>query len=188
MTDRESEVLAELSAFLNDAAGAHGACVEGLRLLRTEWVRLGAVSLPVNPDAKMWLTTGAPISGSLAYQSWRLADIPRHLADDGPVVNFVGQQWAVAVDTAWEDHFRPRLAAARGAVVSAVTDPVMADLRRIRNDVVHHGGLASDSNAGRCTRLVWARVGVQIIIDRERVAQFMSLRGLAVGFTGPEGT
>lgn len=134
-----SEWLQELSEFLNDAGGAHGFAASGLKFVLERFE--GLPRDPTNPDPKMYMGIGDPNSPEAQqYQVWRLADLPRHLADDGPVVTQIGQQWVVQVFTAWEEYFRPGLAKAFKCEPSDLTYPLLGDLRLLRNDIAHHRG------------------------------------------------
>jgi hypothetical protein len=53
-----------------------------------------------------------------------------------------------------------------------------ADVCRMRNDTVHHRGIATKRNTGRCEVLKWAEVGEPIIVTSQRVAEFMGHFGL----------
>ena len=53
----------------------------------------------------------------------------------------------------------------------------MGDLRHMRNDIVHHRGVASADHTGRCRVLHWQQVDQQISIGLPHVEQFMGLFG-----------
>jgi hypothetical protein len=89
------------------------------------------------------------------------------LDDAGLVAQQIGHQWLLLVFHEWEDEFRPRLAAARAVPVDEVRDPVLGDLRLMRNDIIHHRGLAMATNSERRTRLNWFADGDVMLIDRK---------------------
>ena len=177
MSESVFDVQDAFNAFLNDAAGTHGWALNGLRLLRQDWERrlVGSVA-----DAHVFMSLGAPNDpNTLAYQRWKLANLPARLADDGPVAATIGQQWVVGVYTAWEEHFRARFAAADGKTKAEKTWPIGGDLRLLRHDIVHHRGVATSTNTGKCAVLRWFEAGDQILVTQEMVAGFMRLLGLA---------
>ena len=60
----------------------------------------------------------------------------------------------------WEREVRGRLATALRLDFGDVTSPYFGDLRHLRNDVVHHGGIASQANTGRCQMIRdWFTIG-----------------------------
>jgi hypothetical protein len=63
------------------------------------------------------------------------------------------QQWIVATFAKWELAYRPRFAALFGVAENCVRSDLFGDLRHLRNDIVHHGGIATSGNAGRCSVL-----------------------------------
>lgn len=174
-----SAIWDEFTELMNDLAGAHAFAVVGIICVREEVVPR---SLPdnVGPDS-MWFIGGPPgdpnVPGeAFSYQSWRIQDLPAHLDPDGPVFRALGQQWLVMVVAQWE-HYRKRLADAEGVETSEVEDAVLADLTRMRNDVVHHRGIATQHNTGRCERVKWFKVGEPVHVMAVHVAEFMGYLG-----------
>jgi hypothetical protein len=56
----------------------------------------------------------------------------------------------------------------------------MADAVRLRNDIVHHRGIATKRNAGCAEVLTWFDEGDAILVTTARVAEFMGHFGLTV--------
>jgi hypothetical protein len=48
----------------------------------------------------------------------------------------------------------------------------------MRNDVVHHGGIAQKKNSGRCEVLRWFESGDRMLVRQARVLEFMEHLGL----------
>jgi hypothetical protein len=115
------------------------------------------------------------LPGARPYAQWRVSEALAKVAPNGPVDRWLGQQWIVFTFTIWEHDYRCRLAAAHGVSPSAIAHPLLGDLRLLRNDVVHHGGIATDRNAGRCAVLRWFRPGDDIAITGERFVEFVDL-------------
>jgi hypothetical protein len=175
-------IVGELHEFLNDAAGTLGAAFFGVSLMRD---RLLPMTVDAHPEAQLILGLGDPNDAeAIGYQRWLLASIPERLAKGEPVERAFGQQWIVLVHTGWEHNFRPRLARADAVEVNEVRDDAMSDIRLMRNDVVHHHGVASANNSGKCRILRWADNGDPIVVSKRRVAEFMSHFGL-VAHPGP---
>jgi hypothetical protein len=189
VTERSvSEWLQELAEFLNDAAAAHAFAGAGLQFLleRFEEVSKSVPSDPTNPEPKIILGIGDPNSPEAQpYADLRVADLSARLADAGPVVTQIGQQWVVQVFTAWEEYFRPGLARAYGCQPSDVSYPLLGDLRRLRNDVAHHRGVATKNNSGRCEVVHWVEPGDTILVRGQQVAEFMRLFPWAALQAGP---
>lgn len=177
-------VLAEFRQVLNDLAGTHNAALWGLRLLREFLVSLPTVP-GADPDASLLVGEGDPgaAGGALAYMSWPIKSLPERLADDGPVAEQLGQQWLVLVCTECEDHYRQQIADAAGVTKNDVKFPVMGDVSKMRNDVVHHRGVATKGNSGRCEVLTWFKPGDRMLIPQARVREFMEQLGLTWRFT-----
>jgi hypothetical protein len=93
-------------------------------------------------------------------------------AKGGPVETMLGQQWIVFAFSAWEEGYRRRLADALDCPLDDLRVPLLGDLRLLRNDVVHHRGIASARNAGRCKVLRWFAEVDEIRLDIHRLAEF----------------
>lgn len=176
-THSPSDWVAELAEFLNNAAAAHGFQVMGIKLAREQMATLAARQKPdpANPDSVIHMGVGDPnLPDSEPYAAWRISELPEQLADDGPVMRQIGHEWVVHVYTAWEHHFRPGLASALGLGDEGLRFPLLGDLRRLRNDIVHHRGVATSENTGRSELLGhWFAPGQVILIRGQEVSEFM---------------
>lgn len=129
---------------------------------------------PENPDPQFYMGIGDPnLPASNMYQNWRMSEVRARLLRDGPVVQRLGQQWIVGMSTGWEHEFRPRLADAHGCATDRITHDVFGDLRHMRNDVVHHHGIAQADESGRCKTLQWSTVGQPIEVRGQQYADFV---------------
>lgn len=181
-------LLNEFHGVMNDAAGAHAFAVWGLAMA-TDWTEDPA-NLPPNLHAgsTFYFGHGEPTQGGFHYQRWLWSELPEHLGGQGTVMRHLGQQWLVLVVSHWEDHFRQRFAEYDGlSKKSEFKDPVFGDLNKMRNDVVHHRGIATDRNTGRCEELRWFEPGETIHIMPIHVADFMDYLGLKESMSDVQG-
>lgn len=153
MAESAEAVVAELAAFLSAEVVSTVMALGSLRTLAAQVVSaLEGTSLA--PGESMLVGHSVPDVGwILRFDNVKAARL--HAADvapDGATSRRLTQRLIVSLDTAWEHGFRGRLAAARGLEgPRAVACDFFRDLRRLRNDVVHHHGVATGKNAGRCT-------------------------------------
>jgi hypothetical protein len=147
----------------------------------SEW--MNATVVPGRgPGAMLFMGHGDPnTADGFTWQSWEILSVPERLAEDGPVVRDLGRQWVVMVASQWNDVYRRRFAAASGVDLNEVKDAGMADINRIRNDIVHHDGIATARNCGRCELFTWFAPGEEIRPDMAHVAAFMNYMGLVHG-------
>jgi hypothetical protein len=94
-----------------------------------------------------------------------------------PVSRTLGQQWIVLVASLWNDHYRDRLAQAKGVAKNEVRDRYLADINRMRNDIVHHRGIATAHNTGRCEVLKWFSVGEEMHVYAAHIAELVAYLG-----------
>lgn len=79
------------------------------------------------------------------------------------------------VGALWNEEFRGRCAMANES--ESFDDPGMGDINKMRNDIVHHGAVATSRNTGRCEVFRWFRVGETIPPDggaRRRVHEALA--------------
>src|SRR5690348_13635332 len=171
MTSQESPsaVIDDLRDFMNDALATSSYARMGLIHEREFLSR--PLATAENPDPMIHLGVGDPNEDFAPYSKWTLSVARRQLAADGPVEQRLGQQWIVYTFTAWEHEYRPRLAQAHGIDRDALTIPLFGDLRLLRNDVVHHHGIATDRNSGKCEVLGhWVTLGAANNVTPQRFA------------------
>ncbi len=100
----------------------------------------------------------------------------------------ITQQWLVYLFSAWEDEYRKRLATAHGRTdKNDLQFPLLGDLRHLRNDIVHHRGIASGDNTGKCTVLQgWFFPGDDILLTTDHLTEFAQLFPWPLLRQGPE--
>lgn len=175
MAEPLEQVRLDFLNFLSDAAATHSHAVIALRY----WLDTLA-TLPRVPGATMYVGQGDPnLPESRVYAAWTVDQLEERLGAEGPIAVELGRQWAVTVFAYWESAFRRRFAAALGVPLNAVVDPMMGDLRRLRNDIVHHSAVATREEFGKCEIVGhWAKVGEPIVLTSDQVIDFMDHFGL----------
>jgi hypothetical protein len=175
MAERLDQVTGEFLGFLEDAAATHGHAFAALKFYLDK-----LALLPRVPGARMFVGQGDPnLSESRVYSAWPVDQLEELLSDKGHVATELGRQWVVTVYAYWESGFRKRFAGALGVPVDVVLDPMMGDIRRLRNDIVHHSAIATREQFGRCELIAdWARVGEPIVVTSDHVIDFMDHFGL----------
>jgi hypothetical protein len=175
MAEPLDQVTRDFLGFLGDAAATHSHAVMALKFYLDR-----LAPLPKVPGAQMFVGQGDPnLPESRVYSAWPVDQLEGKLGDKGLVAVELGRQWVVAVFAYWESAFRKRFAAALGVPWNAVIDPMMGDIRRLRNDIVHHSALATREEFGKCEILGhWAKVGEPIVLTTDQVIEFMDHFGL----------
>jgi hypothetical protein len=178
MREEPLAVIEEFQQRVNDAAGVHAIALTGVLMVASMSESIELTNR--GPESSMFFGHGDPNTpDGFTYQHWKLDDLPAHLAADGPVIRALGQQWLVLVASLWNDEFRSRLAKAKGIRTNEVKDPYFGDINKMRNDIVHHGGIATERNSGRCEVLRWFSEGEVIDVRPVHVAELADYLGLA---------
>jgi hypothetical protein len=173
-SETADEILAELKKDLNDLTAAHAFAVYGLKQVSDRFKVLP--TLPQNPDPMIYIGMGGPnLPESSQHASWRLSAAIEQVEKNGQVAMRLGHQWVMFLYSVWQHVYRPRMAAAHGRNVEAERYPLLGDLRCLRNDVIHHRGIATQGNTGRCEILKWFKPGERIILEAEHLDQFLRL-------------
>lgn len=94
-------------------------------------------------------------------------------ADCGENATFVGNMALVMIYSYWEDHFRAHIATARGLTKDALKPDVMGDIRRLRQSIIHHRGIATDE-IDSCKVLTWFTKGDEIFLNEQMFLQMIS--------------
>jgi hypothetical protein len=160
---------------LNELAGVHAFALQGVREARKYWEdKLAAVEPPSTADSTVFISDGHPAwPTTVTYSKWRLGDLPRLLGEGGSVATRISQQWVISVYTEWEEHYRKRISNAMG-LSELLKFPPFGDLRLFRHDIVHHRGVATADNAGKCEVFAgWFQPGEAMYFDTNKVAEFM---------------
>lgn len=168
-----ADVVADLRSALNDAVAAHTFACTGLGLIPDFLERVPRT--PENPDPTIFIGNEDPnLPTARHYAFWRRSKALSQVARDGPVEILLSRQWIVYMFHRWEDEFRPRLAAAHRCAAKDLTYPLLGDLRRLRNDVIHHRGIATEKNSGHCEVLShWFESGDRIHLRGEHFSDFV---------------
>lgn len=166
----------EFGEVLNDAAGVHAIGLAGLYRFREQVI---IPALADHPEAPFSIGTGDPRTPEArSIAAWPKTEIHKRLEPAGLFAALLSQQWVVYVYFRWEHDFRDRFAAAANVSRDEITEPLMGDLRLMRNDIVHKG-IATAENCGRCEELKWFSPGETIFISDALMLDFMSRVGLA---------
>jgi hypothetical protein len=86
----------------------------------------------------------------------------------GPNQAFLGRSILVTIYSYWEDHYRQQLATALGCAKNEITGDIWGDIRRLRQAVTHHRGIATPDVEG-CKILKWFKAGDEIILDNNHM-------------------
>ncbi|MFE2958440.1 hypothetical protein [Nocardia tengchongensis] len=78
-----------------------------------------------------------------------------------------GRMWLPTFFSLWEEDYRHRLATAHGCKPRDFRIPFFGDLRKLRNDVAHRGGVARADGAAICEVLQWFQAGDPIVLTHK---------------------
>jgi hypothetical protein len=146
----------------------HGASLTGVRWLASEMS--AQPRHPQNPDPTISFTDGNPNLQSTRHAGrMRVSEFSALSVTGGLAEQHLGQQLIVFVYTIWETVYRPTLASALGTEAKSIDVPILGDLRLMRNDILHHKGIAKDS--GRCVELRWFARGDVIALGPSHVVE-----------------
>lgn len=184
------EVRSEISSMINHASLVFFGATTGLWRY---WEGIRRDAPPEeNPDPRYFFGTGHPGErGSRPVAFMRRSDALYLYAPSGPAHALLGQQWIVYVFARWEEEYRQRLSDAMGlASVKELVVPAFGDLRKFRNDIVHHGGVATRHNSGTAGVLRWYQPGELIAVSDAQILDFWDALpwelpdGMVWGLTG----
>lgn len=112
---------------------------------------------PENPDPMMFVGDGDP-NVRMEPHGWiRRSELIAQSVKGGVMEALFTQQWIAATFAKWEHAWRPRLAGLLDVEPGAVVSDLFGDLRLLRNEILHHGGIACGEHASRCVLIPFER-------------------------------
>ena len=129
-----------------------------------------------------------PLPLSMSGPNFDLNDILRR---EGEAEQLAFKGWLEQVyNCIWEGRYRNEMKRAHEAsgIIRPEGDP-MGDLRRIRNDLVHKGAIASAEGAGKCKVMRWFKPGQTMILGIRHILDFLNQMGFMATMPGflPDG-
>lgn len=168
LPDGANEVVDEFKRAVIASCSIHGAALTGIRRLANELS--AAPRHPLNPDPTISFADDGPNLLNAKHEGrMRFSEFGALAAPGGPAEQRLGHRLIVFVYTIWETVYRPSLADALGTEARSIDVPILGDLRLMRNDIIHHKGIAKDS--GRCVELMWFSRGDAIAVSHGRVVE-----------------
>lgn len=132
--------------------------------------RIGWMVTEEDPDPTLFLGAGDPNDPkSVADASWRKSQVEGAAAADGWLQEWLTHAWLALMFARWEAYYRPAFANANGVDQRQVRSDVIGDIRNLRNDVIHHRGIATAKNTGKCKVVTKFSVGDTILLRPEDV-------------------
>ncbi|MFE7745121.1 hypothetical protein [Nocardia sp. NPDC057455] len=84
-----------------------------------------------------------------------------------------GRMWLPTFFSLWEEDYRHQLAAVHECKPRDFQIPFFGDLRKLRNDVAHRGGVARADGAATCEILQWFEVGDPIVLNHNHFKEII---------------
>ena len=125
-------------------------------------------------DSPIYYGNGPPGAANHVAHTTTIAERISRNAYGAENATFVGNMALVMIYSYWEDHYRTQIATALGLVKGDdLKSDVMGDIRRLRQSIVHHRGIATDEIAC-CKVLTWFAPGDHIFLNEEMFLQLIS--------------
>lgn len=122
---------------------------------------------PSDPQPRLHIIDETPTNVDIEEYnlgSWSKTDLAAAGEEDGWLALWLSDAWVSLIHSRWENYYRPALAAEMKVEPNSISSKSMSDIRRLRNDVIHHQGVASKKNAGKCEILRDITVGERIAV------------------------
>lgn len=169
----------EFFELLNDAAG----CAVYARLALPLFLEVPPVREMLSsaiPGARLLIGDSMPhLPEATFHQAWGVESLPERLAPGGLVDISIGRQWLITIYAYWEDNYRAKFAKTLGLEnADELTDDRFGDLRLMRHDLVHRGGVASKRYAASCKIFQWFNEGDIIHLTGQHIKLFTESIGM----------
>ena len=115
-------------------------------------------------DPQLHLFSRTATTGPDLYASIALSDALDGIRPNGRYHDLLGHQWVLSVFSGWEGHYRSAIGEELG-LSNPIACTEMGDLRHLRNDIVHHHGIATSGESGKLQLLTHVKVGRRISVS-----------------------
>jgi hypothetical protein len=85
----------------------------------------------------------------------------------GSNFRFIGNMCLISIYQYWEDDYRKKIAELLGKKKNALKEPIMGDMRLLRNSIIHHRAITK-KEVEECALLNWYKEGDQIFINKDQ--------------------
>jgi hypothetical protein len=92
--------------------------------------------------------------------------------ETGSNFRFIGNMCLISIYQYWEDDYRKKIAELLGKKKDALKEPIMGDMRLLRNSIIHHRAIAK-KEVEECALLNWYKEGDQIFINKDQFKEII---------------
>ena len=179
----------EISQFLASVDALYGHYIDstlGFRFLGEHFaaIQQSSATNPSDPDPDSHMLhfgSGDPNEPTTYFQhSVPIAEFKRRNALGGSNHVRAGQLHVILIYAFWESRYRASIAAALGIRSGDLNLPIMGDLRRLRNDIVHRGAVIQRETAEKLEVLTQFKEGETVHFSDVEVWDMMKHIGTAL--------
>jgi hypothetical protein len=135
--------------------------------------RLREVTQNSSPGARFLFGSGNP--NDPATEVHHVAPITEVVSRNMPTgsnFQFIGNMCLISIYSYWEDYYRNKIAELLSKKKNDLKEPIMGDLRLVRNSIIHHRAIALPEIED-CILLRWYKEGDEIFIPKEQFEEII---------------
>lgn len=107
-----------------------------------------------------------------AEHSAPFAEVISRNTQAGSNFRFIGNMCLISIYQYWEDDYRKKIAKLLHKKKNDLKEPIMGDIRELRNSIIHHKAIALPE-VKKCTLLKWYQEGDEIFINKEQFKEII---------------
>ncbi|MBD2017804.1 hypothetical protein H6F96_28050 [Microcoleus sp. FACHB-53] len=135
--------------------------------------KLGQISENSSPDAKVFFGSGNPNDPATEVDHVAvITEVVSRNMETGSNFRFIGNMCLISIYQYWEDDYRKKIAELFHKKKNDLTEPIMGDIKELRNLIIHHKAIALPK-VKKCILLKWYQEGDEIFINKEQFKEII---------------
>jgi hypothetical protein len=136
--------------------------------------RLSEITKNSLPSARIFYGDGDPNDPTtIASHVAPISEVISRNTKTGNNFRFIGNMCLISIYQYWEDNYRAKIARLFQKDKNALKEPIMGDIRLLRNSIIHHNAIAK-KDVENCTLLRWYTEGDEIFITKEQFHEIVN--------------
>ncbi|MEM7790387.1 MAG: hypothetical protein AAF546_03205 [Verrucomicrobiota bacterium] len=132
------------------------------------------------PEAHAFFSDRDPREGGVTA-ALKIKDLLRYSKKGGEFQDTLAKSTVVVIYSEWEEFFRPRIARIHGVSLGGVESPLMGDIRRVRNCIVHDRSVLAEKHT-KLDVLDWHLKVGKLVIDQGMLKRVIEqIREIKIG-------
>lgn len=166
----KTNAILEFEKVVNMIMGVYTDATSGLHIFQS---RLEELTKDRIPNARLFYSQGDPNDPTMEVEHVApVSEVLLRNTEAGSNFKFIGNMCLISIYQYWEDCCRSKIAEFLNKEKKDLKEPIMGDIRLLRNSIIHHRAVAK-KEVEECTLLNWYKEGEEIFIDTNQFREII---------------